>query len=120
MNNKLERIIKKYLGSKETEHADILYVSSNKDKKIKDAKYVSIKDAQKGIEDTKHIDIFILENDNISDITELINKYKENVGIFILIVNKKFDFNKFVKTASITFADVYNMKGQDYYYIGVG
>ncbi len=116
MNNKLTRIIEKYLGGKE--HADILYISSNKSTKIKDAKYMSINDAKKGVQDTKHIDITIIEHDNINDIIDIINKYKENVGIFILIVNKKFDFDKFVKTANISHADIYNMKGKDYYYIG--
>lgn len=119
MNNKLERIIKKYLGGKESEHSDILYISDNKSTKIKNMKYISINEAKKTISDKGRIDVVILEHDNLNDINEIISKYKEQVGIFILIVNKKFDFDKFIKTANVTFADIYNMKGKDYYYLGV-
>lgn len=115
MNNKLERIIKKYLGSIEDNQANLIYISNDKNVKIKNVKHYTVNN---DINDISTETIMIIEHDNLNDITKIIDKYQKQVNIFILIVPKKFDFDKFIKTANITFTDIYNMKGEDYYYIG--
>lgn len=118
MNNKLERIIKKYLGSIEDNQANLIYISNNKNVKIKNVKHYTVNNATTSINDINTETIVIIEHDNLNDITKIIDKYQKQVNIFILIVPKKFDFDNFMKTANVTFADVYNIKGEDYYYIG--
>jgi hypothetical protein len=112
MNNKIVRILNKYLTKPVNEY-NILYVS-DKDYSYDKLKNVTYAGLDKGIKDTN---VIIIEHNDVGNINEIIHHNKDRVELFILIVHKKFDFNNFVKTVNTDYTDIYNIKGLDHYFI---